>query len=64
MSVLTGEALATVKDMEDKEVADMCLRVLRELFQDQVKTPACVFIKEYLFQSFISSTILYVIIII
>lgn len=38
MSVITGEALSIVRDLEDKEAADMCLRVLRELFQDQVKT--------------------------
>lgn len=35
MSVITGEALATIRDLEDKQVADMCLKVLRELFQDQ-----------------------------
>lgn len=37
MSVITGEAVPSVRDMEDKEVVEECLKVLRELFKEQVK---------------------------
>lgn len=36
MSVITGEAVPAVWDMEDKEVVDECMKVLRELFKEQV----------------------------
>lgn len=36
MSVITGEALPSIRDMEDKDVADQCMKVLRELFKEQV----------------------------
>lgn len=36
MSVITGEAVHAVRDMEDKEVVDECMKVLRELFKEQV----------------------------
>lgn len=36
MSVITGDAVTVVRDMEDKEVAGECLKVLRELFKEQV----------------------------
>ena len=36
MSVITGDAVAAVRDMEDKEVVDECMKVLRELFKEQV----------------------------
>ncbi|KAK3526362.1 hypothetical protein QTP70_025155 [Hemibagrus guttatus] len=35
MSVITGEAQAMVKDLEDKEVVELCMNVLRELFKGQ-----------------------------
>uniref|UniRef100_A0A674EWN1 [histone-H3]-N(6),N(6)-dimethyl-L-lysine(4) FAD-dependent demethylase n=1 Tax=Salmo trutta TaxID=8032 RepID=A0A674EWN1_SALTR len=35
MSVITGEALPSIRDMEDKDVADQCMKVLRELFKEQ-----------------------------
>ncbi|KAL7382463.1 hypothetical protein ABVT39_022906 [Epinephelus coioides] len=35
MSVITGDAVPTVRDMEDKEVVDECMKVLRELFKEQ-----------------------------
>lgn len=37
MSVITGEAVPSVRDMEDKVVVEECLKVLRELFKEQVK---------------------------
>lgn len=36
MSVITGDAVTAVRDMEDKEVVDECMKVLRELFKEQV----------------------------
>lgn len=36
MSVITGDAVAAVRDMEDKEVVDECVKVLRELYKEQV----------------------------
>lgn len=36
MSVITGDAVPAVRDMEDKEVVDECVKVLRELFKEQV----------------------------
>uniref|UniRef100_A0A4W6DU99 [histone-H3]-N(6),N(6)-dimethyl-L-lysine(4) FAD-dependent demethylase n=1 Tax=Lates calcarifer TaxID=8187 RepID=A0A4W6DU99_LATCA len=35
MSVITGDAVPAVRDMEDKEVVDECVKVLRELFKEQ-----------------------------
>uniref|UniRef100_A0A3Q3NRV8 Amine oxidase n=1 Tax=Labrus bergylta TaxID=56723 RepID=A0A3Q3NRV8_9LABR len=35
MSVITGDAVQTVRDLEDKEVVDECVKVLRELFKEQ-----------------------------
>lgn len=36
MSVISGDAVTLVQDMEDKEVMEECMKVLRELFKDQV----------------------------
>lgn len=36
MSVISGDAVIAVRDMEDKEVMDDCMKVLRELFKEQV----------------------------
>lgn len=36
MSVITGDAVPAVRDMEDNEVVDECMKVLRELFKEQV----------------------------
>lgn len=36
MSIISGDAVSSVRDMEDKEVVDECMRVLRELFKEQV----------------------------
>uniref|UniRef100_A0A6Q2Z2H6 [histone-H3]-N(6),N(6)-dimethyl-L-lysine(4) FAD-dependent demethylase n=1 Tax=Esox lucius TaxID=8010 RepID=A0A6Q2Z2H6_ESOLU len=35
MSVITGEAVTSIRDMEDKDVANQCMKVLRELFKEQ-----------------------------
>uniref|UniRef100_A0A8D3B9E6 CW-type domain-containing protein n=1 Tax=Scophthalmus maximus TaxID=52904 RepID=A0A8D3B9E6_SCOMX len=35
MSVISGDAVPAVQDMDDKEVADECMKVLRELFKEQ-----------------------------
>uniref|UniRef100_A0A3Q3R0G8 [histone-H3]-N(6),N(6)-dimethyl-L-lysine(4) FAD-dependent demethylase n=1 Tax=Monopterus albus TaxID=43700 RepID=A0A3Q3R0G8_MONAL len=35
MSVITGDAVPAVRVMEDKEVVDECVKVLRELFKEQ-----------------------------
>lgn len=35
MSVITGDAVPAVRDMEDKEVVYECMKVLRELFKEQ-----------------------------
>lgn len=36
MSVITGDAVTVVRDMEDKEVVGECMKVLHELFKEQV----------------------------
>lgn len=36
MSVISGDSVTTVQDMEDKEVLEECMKVLRELFKEQV----------------------------
>lgn len=35
MSVITGDAVPSLRDMEEKEVVDECMKVLRELFKEQ-----------------------------
>uniref|UniRef100_A0A672IRF9 CW-type domain-containing protein n=1 Tax=Salarias fasciatus TaxID=181472 RepID=A0A672IRF9_SALFA len=35
MSVISGDAVPAVRDMEDKEVVNECMKVLRELFKEQ-----------------------------
>ncbi|XP_067281511.1 lysine-specific histone demethylase 2 isoform X2 [Pseudorasbora parva] len=35
MTVITGDALALVRDLQDSQVVDLCMSVLRELFQEQ-----------------------------
>uniref|UniRef100_A0A3Q1EZ62 [histone-H3]-N(6),N(6)-dimethyl-L-lysine(4) FAD-dependent demethylase n=1 Tax=Acanthochromis polyacanthus TaxID=80966 RepID=A0A3Q1EZ62_9TELE len=35
MSVITGDAVPAVRDLEDKEVVDECMKILRELFKEQ-----------------------------
>lgn len=36
MSVITGDAVSSIKNMEDKQVLQQCMIVLRELFKEQV----------------------------
>lgn len=36
MSVISGDAVTLVQEMEDKEVIEECMKVLRELFKEQV----------------------------
>lgn len=36
MSVISGDAVTAVQDMEDKEVMEDCMKVLCELFKEQV----------------------------
>lgn len=38
MSIMSGDAVSAVGDLEDSEVVDECLKVLRELFTEQVST--------------------------
>ncbi|KAH0617900.1 hypothetical protein JD844_016619 [Phrynosoma platyrhinos] len=35
MSVITGDAVATIKNLDDKQVLQQCMTVLRELFKEQ-----------------------------
>ncbi|XP_048059434.1 lysine-specific histone demethylase 1B isoform X2 [Megalobrama amblycephala] len=35
MTVITGEALVLVRDLQDTQVVNLCMSVLRELFQEQ-----------------------------
>lgn len=35
MSIISGDAVAAVKEMEDKTVIDICMKILRELFKEQ-----------------------------
>lgn len=37
MSVITGEAVASLRTMDDKQVLQQCMGVLRELFKEQVR---------------------------
>lgn len=37
MSVITGEAVASLKTMDDKQVLQQCMGILRELFKEQVR---------------------------
>lgn len=36
MSVITGDAVRTIRNLDDKEVLQQCMAVLRELFKEQV----------------------------
>lgn len=36
MSVITGDAVGTIRNLDDKEVLQQCMTVLRELFKEQV----------------------------
>lgn len=36
MSVISGDAVTLVQDMEDQQVMEECMKVLRELFKEQV----------------------------
>lgn len=36
MSVISGDAVTLIQDMEDKEVMEECMKVLRGLFKEQV----------------------------
>lgn len=37
MSVVTGDAVTTIQNLEDKQVLQQCMTVLRELFKEQVR---------------------------
>lgn len=37
MSVVTGDAVTTIKNLDDKQVLQQCMTVLRELFKEQVR---------------------------
>lgn len=41
MSVITGDSQAMVRDMEDSEVVELCMNVLRELYKEQVNWSKC-----------------------
>lgn len=36
MSVIAGEAVAALRDLDDKQVLQQCMATLRELFKEQV----------------------------
>lgn len=40
MSVVTGDAVTTIKNLDDKQVLQQCMTVLRELFKEQVREAA------------------------
>lgn len=40
MSVITGEAVASLRTLEDKQVLQQCMATLRELFKEQVREHA------------------------
>ncbi|XP_048849834.1 lysine-specific histone demethylase 1B [Brienomyrus brachyistius] len=35
MSVITGDAASTIRNLDDVQVADLCMKMLRELFREQ-----------------------------
>lgn len=37
MSVVAGEAVASIRTLEDKQVLQQCMAALRELFKEQVR---------------------------
>lgn len=37
MSVIAGEAVASLRTLEDKQVLQQCMATLRELFKEQVR---------------------------
>lgn len=39
MSVITGEAVAALRTMDDQQVLQQCVGILRELFKEQVRKP-------------------------
>ncbi|XP_053571814.1 lysine-specific histone demethylase 2 [Bombina bombina] len=48
MSVITGDAVAAIKDLDDKQVVKQCLVVLRELFKEQeVPVPVKYFVTRW-----------------
>uniref|UniRef100_A0A3Q3EG92 Amine oxidase domain-containing protein n=2 Tax=Kryptolebias marmoratus TaxID=37003 RepID=A0A3Q3EG92_KRYMA len=48
MSIISGEAVPAVQDLEDKQVVSECLKVLRELFREQeVPEPLSFFVTRW-----------------
>ncbi|KAM5158411.1 lysine-specific histone demethylase 2 [Mantella aurantiaca] len=48
MSVITGDAVLTIKDMDDKQVVKQCMAVLREMFKEQeVPVPVKYFVTRW-----------------
>ncbi|KAM4689513.1 lysine-specific histone demethylase 2 isoform 1-T2 [Discoglossus pictus] len=48
MSVITGDAVTSIKDMDDKQVVKQCLAILRELFKEQeVPAPSKYFVTKW-----------------
>ncbi|XP_053323020.1 lysine-specific histone demethylase 2 [Spea bombifrons] len=48
MSVVTGDAVTAIKDLEDKQVVKQCMVVLRELFKEQdVPSPVKYFVTRW-----------------
>lgn len=39
MSVIAGEAVAALRNLDDKQVLQQCMATLRELFKEQVRRP-------------------------
>lgn len=37
MSVIAGEAVASIRNLDDKQVLQQCMATLRELFKEQVR---------------------------
>uniref|UniRef100_A0A3Q2TCI5 Lysine demethylase 1B n=1 Tax=Fundulus heteroclitus TaxID=8078 RepID=A0A3Q2TCI5_FUNHE len=48
MSIMSGDAVSAVENLEDKQVVDECLKVLRELFKEQeVPEPLSYFVTRW-----------------
>lgn len=46
MSVVTGDAVTTIKSLDDQQVLQQCMTVLRELFKEQVREAS--FVKRWI----------------
>ncbi|XP_078395405.1 lysine-specific histone demethylase 2 isoform X6 [Cetorhinus maximus] len=48
MSVISGDAVAVIRDMQEQQVAELCMKVLRELFkEEEVPDPVRYFVTHW-----------------